>query len=237
MSIFGSNLSSTVGATKGSSIPVGIDPILSFSNPDLIVAYTGDDVSGSTVNDSSPNGSNGTITGGVTQSPGAIGNALGFNGTDGLVSSTYGGASDNDNTISLWFRSADSNGVLWAQGTSFDTATFRAVYFDSGNLIVEDRIAGASSVFHSVGGYNDGVDHHLRVYWGSTYFEYYIDDVLIQQVAKASVYTAFTNNVYLGGISGTGSLLTYDYSGLIDEYRYFNRELTTAEGTTLANEA
>jgi hypothetical protein len=72
----------TIGATIGATLPSadGLDPILDPNNPDLVVMYTMDNVSGTALVDESPNNNNGTNSGTTTFIAGKIGNSIQYGG-------------------------------------------------------------------------------------------------------------------------------------------------------------
>lgn len=234
----GSGTQTWVGS-QGTGTVAPTPAILATDHPDLIAMYTMDSISGLTLNDSSTTGNtnNATITGAV-QADGVIGNCLTFNGINDQVEGTFGGTSDNDNTVSVWVKTTTTgNGIIYGQGTSFDSGTFRLIYFSGGDLLLVERIAGASGVSTALySGFNDGNWHHIVGYFGPTYAELYVDGVLKEQIAKASTYTLFTTYVALGAVDSVGAVGTFDLDGEIDQFRYFGRELTPQEITDLYNE-
>lgn len=211
--------------TGDGAIPT--DGLVAFYTMD----YPADDT---TVADSGPNGWDGTLSGGVSASPdrdGTPGGALEFNGTDGEVSASGGPFSGVDAlTLSLWFLKPDdttTNGQiayvketsggynLVASGT---TLTFEI--FGPGDSL--DSVSGS---FGSVGAWV----HVIATFDGAT-IDLYLNDTPVDSTAFASTMTADGTTLAIGRRS------SIFWKGRLDDIRIYDRVLTAAERTALANE-
>lgn len=185
----------------------------------LIAEYTMDSVSGTTLNDTSGNGNNGTITG-ATSVTGLVGNALLF-GSNKYVSINI----SSPKSISLWAKApssfvghntlvsgttSDNDYVLDYQTTQKFTMYIGNSYSNSlGDISVNE-------VFHVVLNYVD-----------SSNTDFFKNGIYIGR---------FTKGLPTLGKIGTGYSPSVEYwSGWIDQFRVYNRTLTQSEIETLYN--
>lgn len=221
-----------------------IDPdILSSSNANLVAMYTMDNISGATLVDESPNNNDGAITGAVAVA-GQIGNALSFDGGDDKVDTNITGATaGTQGALSCWVtRQTDAPSLI---SDPTDTYNFLqlVVRVGDGRMQIDSRNAG-SSVINRVQGTivipDDSSLHNVVWQSDGATWEIYVDgvkDTLTSDVGS-NVGDWFgdrgTSNITMSyqEKSGTDSY----FSGVIDQWRLFNRTLTQAEVTALYNE-
>ncbi len=209
----------------------GAVSILSADHPNLVAMYTMDNISGSTLVDET--GSfDGTISG-ATATTGYIGSALSFDGTTS-DEVNLGSIGLVDGAISLWVNltSVPSGSTQfpiianWSTGQlsyildSFD-GNFRWVVQSGGTSYVRTSPATASSWVHIVAYSIDGASG-LIINNGTPVTGTSISDL------------AFTgNDVYLGRKLDDA---TPRLNGLLDQIRFYDRQLTASEITELYNE-
>lgn len=92
--------------------------ITSTNHPDLVVMYTMDNITGSTLVDESPNGNDGTIFG-ATTATGVIGNALSYDGANDY-SEEASSPSGSEGAICLWTNRPSSSTTVrvWSAANS-----------------------------------------------------------------------------------------------------------------------
>ncbi len=203
----------------------------------LIGAYNFDEGAGTTLNDSSGNGRNGTLTNGPVWSTGRYGSALQFNASDD-------GNDDNDPRVVL--------------GTSFDipnlpltiSAWVNPINYDDWRAIISKRDATAASEMRldfslmqgsgQVYVFNGSVIPfsyapplntwtHLALVADSSGTQLYVNGVLQETLDVITLGTKSTANTVIGG-TGEGSGGDNDpFNGKIDDLRVYGRALTQAE--------
>ena len=220
-----------------------------YSAPDetgLVGYWKMDDPSPTTI-DYSGNGNNGTNVGGATLTNGVIGSALSFNGTSQYVASnTNFNYSTQDFSVLLWvylparttFNSFFSNRQTGAADTGFlltqDFNTpFRKIRFQ-----LNDQGAGHD--------FNSGINPIPTNIW--TQIGIVVDRA--NALCKIVFNGSFETNVSISSVSGSiastsiltiGTDISYQpnlsayTSGLIDEFRIYNRVLSATEITNLYN--
>ena len=131
---------------------ISIPDATSVSTLGLVLYYSCDQISGTTVPDMSGNGNNGTLVGPVSIAPGKVGNALVLTSSNS-VTPTSGGyvamppailATARDITIATWFNinSTLSNQRIFDIGTSSTTSSmFLTPTYTTGNLHFTIRMA------------------------------------------------------------------------------------------------
>jgi hypothetical protein len=196
----------------------------------LLVWYDMESISGTTLLDQSGNGRHGTIVGGIqgNLAPGAVGGALDMRNTGyvQLPSSTaVTGASSR--TICAWGRAnTTSNAIyLFSSGLASTGRSFNARYAVDGT----PGFMGFSDDHDPTGGPDamDGDWHHTCLTYDGVNVTAYLDNVEAWSVPKS------LNSDNADVFIGRHNYLDLFFNGVIDEYRYYDRVLTTEERTAL----
>src|ERR1019366_5576109 len=129
-------------------------------------------------------GNNGTLQGGVTFTNGEVGQAFNFNGTNAFVSTSLLVTNPQPFSLSLWFRTASTNGGVLISFDSTQTNMSgseydRNIYMDnSGALHFGVWNAGPQQI-NTAAGYNDNHWHQVvGSLSASTGLSLYVDSVL-----------------------------------------------------------
>jgi hypothetical protein len=231
----------TIGATIGATLPsAGEALITDTDHPDLITMYTGDNRSGTTLADESPNGNDATIVGTVPAISGHIGNALQFPGTMGNqvdLPDVFMGTGDY--SICLWvdLNTLKIDGRIFGIGQGGTPGArniklmFRQVNIDDIRLDIATGATTFTQIEKLGGAQLDG--YHLFIIQGTpTTTEVFKDDVSIitgssLDTSRASTQTSF------GADRNENGTVNAHFDG--DQIRAFNRQLTSDERTALFN--
>lgn len=205
--------------TATAAITVTYDPIVSAG---LIAYYPLD---GNAV-DYGPNGWNGAVTGAAAatgrRGPGT---ALSFDGVDDMVSVT-GGPFSGDNAVSFsyWFNTPAVGGIM-----RFISSNDNAILLgtSASNAAVGISIPSTSTAFAPI---TVGSWHHIVGTYDGTSIQIYRDGTLIETVNHPGSIGFATGPLRLGVWSSTY------WNGSIDDLRIYDRVLSAAEITALANE-
>ena len=130
-------------------------------------------------------GNNGTLQGGVTFTTGAVGQAFNLDGASGFVSTSLLITNPQTFSLSLWFRTATTNGgvlisfdssqVSVEDGSKFD----RNIYLDDTGVLHFGVWNSGPQQIDSVAGYNDSNWHQVvGSLSASTGLSLYVDGVL-----------------------------------------------------------
>lgn len=239
--------------------------ITSFSHPDLIAAYTMDNISGSTLVDESPNGNDGAITG-ATQVAGHIGNALDFDGASDYVNATaYPGTAINNFGCGIWVRAdvVSQFGICFGHRMATDGSGSTN---NSGAFI---RVDDSRGTLKAAGGYvyvNDEsttdsngntTTNYISIIWSdvdlSTADYHFVwlnvagnsAELFVDGASAGTISSTQTINYAPAGASNgeclaaqkapDGSFLASFLDGKLDQFRFFGRTLTAAEISDLYN--
>lgn len=207
--------------------------ILAFDHPNLLAAYTMDNISGSTLVDESPNGEDGTITG-ATTTTGQIGNALNFDGSGDYVDTTITLPASGPFSISQWVRFPGSGAnSTWMSNNSSQgdgrcglvmLSTGRVRFFLGGtpsNLVLDSTSTVGSSNYA----------HVVFVREANDDFKVYFNNVLENTINFTG---SVDGAVFDLGRNPPGTQL---YVGDLDMLRVFDKALTTDEIDDLYNES
>ena len=177
------------------------------------------------VNDVSGNGNNGTISGATWTTSGKYGNALTFNGTNGLVSI--------NNATSLQLTTGMTL-EAWVFPTTVSNKWRDVIYKGNDNYYLEGTSNHSSRP--AMGG-TFGSDlvgtsaltantwaHLAATYDGAT-MRLYVNGVQVASRAQTGAIATSTNPLQIGGDSIYGQY----FAGRIDEVRIYNRALSAAE--------
>ncbi len=202
-------------------------------------SFNGQDVSGTTAYDRSGAKNTGTLTNSPTKVTGKVGQALSFDGTDDYVTVADANTLDITGAISMgvWIKTSDTDSCIMSKaiGSSdkcFDLSANKvyeigilssAVYFQTSNGTTANVISGSATPLL------DNQWHYLMATWdgttGSNGMKLYLDGtVLYQGTATVSTIQSSSSAFTFGGNGNN-----WDFSGLLDEGRLYNRALSAAE--------
>jgi hypothetical protein len=182
-------------------------------------------------------GNNGTLQGGVTYTNGEVGQAFSLDGSTGFISTSTLITNPQTFSLSLWFKTATTNGGVLISFDSTQTNpasnTYdRNIYMDNTGALHFGVWTGVASQINSAAGYNDTAWHWVvGSLSASTGLSLYVDGVL------AGNNPAVTNAVenYNGYWRfGEDNLLywpyqpsSYYFQGQVDEVAIFNTVLSS----------
>ena len=191
----------------------------------LVAAYSFDEGSGGTIQDSSANNNDGTISN-ATWTTGRFGGALAFNGTNALVSvpSSQSLLLTTALTLEAWVRpttvSAQWRDVIYKgndnyflEGTS-DSSSRPA----TGGTFAPGNVYGSSAI-----GVNTWT-HLASTYDGST-LKLYVNGTMVSSGSRSGVIATSSNPLQIGG----DSIFGQHFAGTIDEVRVYDVALTAAQ--------
>jgi hypothetical protein len=193
-----------------------------------------DETSGTVASDSSGNGNNGTLNGGITRVAGRLGGALDLDGVNGYVDCGNAAIFDltDQVTLAVWVNTRDmGNGQhnpyitkgdhsYAIKGHQWGSIEF---YIYSGGWRTCTMPAGASF---------NGEWHHLAGTFDGTQLLLYLDGEQQSRTPFTGAIDTRTFNVNIGRNDENQDRL---YEGLIDDARIYNRALSAAEIKKLAN--
>ncbi|HLX69361.1 MAG TPA: FG-GAP-like repeat-containing protein, partial [Verrucomicrobiae bacterium] len=199
--------------------------------------------------DDSINGNNGTINGGVSYSPGEVGQAFNFDGTSGYISvpasPSLNIGTGSGITIECWIQ-PNYLGPSYAQGrpiVEYDTPSAAGVHFwfEQGYTLYANVI-DTSGVYHTIstapGTIVTNALQHVAVTYdkssGNCFL--YINGAQAASANFGNITPQTTYPLYIGdraanGLPGTGSL----YNGLLDELTLYGRALSPSEIAAIYN--
>jgi chitodextrinase len=194
----------------------------------LVAAYAFDEGSGTTVNDASGNGNNGTVANGAWSTSGKYGKAIQFNGTSTLVTIPDSAALHLTTGMTL---------EAWVNPSSVTSAWRDAIYKGNDNYYLEATSASASKPDAGLiggGSYADAFGTSAlpantwsfltETYDGST-LRLYVNGTQVASTAHTGNIATSTNPLQIGGDSIYGQF----FNGLIDNVRVYNIALTAAQ--------
>ena len=223
------------GLTDTATVTVSVTDV----NEGPVAHWTLDETSGTTAADSSGNGRDASVIGGVTIGQfGRIGGSFDFDGTSGYLTATgykgvTGGAS---RTVSAWIKTSSTSAEIlsWGTNTTGNRWNFR-LQPSSGVLRVEVNggYAEGSTVV------SDGQWHHVAAVLedGSSnvnQVKFYVDGVLDTQSASLSR----TVNTASNGVDvhiGKEAFSSRYFPGSMDDVRIYDVALSAAEVSALAS--
>jgi hypothetical protein len=197
-------------------IPSGV---CDSSNSDLVLCFTFDDVSGSTINDGSGTNTDGTLMNGATVAAGHDGDSLTQNNNAHQV--WIGDPSSVDIpqfTIEAWIKS-DGPGS-GRDGIADYNNQWGFFLQTDGDLTC--RSARTDTANHNV---TDGAWHHVACVVDGTDTIIYVDGAEAARVAQGAAGTSSTDGLALAGNSPSGD----GFLGQMDNVRMWNRGLTADE--------
>ena len=215
----------------------------SFAGTGLVWAETGDYVgywrldsaSNNVVPDSSHYLNNGTYVNPFGNpavfSPGKVGNAIKFNGTDYVQVSNLNGISSIKAglTIAYWVkRTNDGESYHVLKKDAFGSADEAANYL----AFWTNHASGQDWLVFSAGNLLPGEWHHVVLTWSAGVKTLYVDGMLVQTYAGRKSDNLINGNdpLYLGNARGWNQI---NYTGALDEVKIFNRSLSPLEVAAL----
>ncbi len=206
----------------------------------LVAHWRFDEGNGTTATDSSTNSNDGTLTDEPTYTSGHVGShALDFNGDYDRVVVPDKASLDfgsDDFSVSLWFNSSQTEDEFHLLVGDYDEANSVgfAVYSHTGSLVfyIGD---GTNDFEFSVNGAFDGNWHHVVGVRDDNTALLYVDDTLYNPDSDDNEHNVGNinspNTLNIGAYSDT----KFDFDGLMDDVRVYNRALTAADITELYN--
>jgi len=202
-------------------------------NDGLVLYYTMDSIDGTTLLDNSGNNYHGTVYGAVPAT-GINGNALSFDGvndytrTDSNITSGFTAL-----TVSLWIK-PQTGGASYrcALHKSTDTSIGASEYWagiSAGNFLTitigSPTAPGAWAAGETTITPVLGTWYFLTATWNGTTVIVYVNGTEVKNYPL----TVKTNINYPTRLGASSDGASYQYSGLIDEVRLYNRALSAAE--------
>ncbi len=220
-------------------------PTCGFPGPTtgLIAYYPFEEGQGSTIHDCSPNHFDGAFvsqTSGGNWTTGKKGGAIFLQGTNnGCVDlGTHAAFQPTVISVTAWINVSAYPGVGSASGyvvgQSFNADTdgwrFGARNPDGGVALGWEHTTNATHFFEDVPGTPTGTWHHIAVTLINGAFQLFVDGALAKNATGLSPITYDTAPLRIGCRADDANA----FNGTIDEVRLYNRQLTNAEITSLA---
>ncbi|MDP8217727.1 MAG: LamG domain-containing protein, partial [Candidatus Theseobacter exili] len=194
---------------------------------------------GGTVVDQSGNGNNGIVQGSPGKVNGIIGDAFDLSSGDYILAATNPLAGVSSFSISLWFKTANpsnnyklASGAYWYGGNNASGWNIGTHYPEGWADSYGGTIRGAPGWTRSVNFVAGQWNHHVVIYSGTTIKEY-INGELAVDLPGTGVVLGIGCPLEVGAWSQAG----FYYTGLIDEFRAYNRALCNDEVIALFNES
>ena len=209
----------------------------------LIGHWKLDETSGTTAADSSGNGNDGTMTGGLDAGTdsvtGKINTALNFDGDDEINISNSNILEPTLFTVAAWVRPVDvdspleTQGIYKGAGGNGNDVSHRMIANNNVAGRVEFRCDNNASGAHLVtvnGVLSDNTWTHLAMTWDGTQITGYVDGISVgsDAVGPGCGYTN-SDGAQIGDAPGT-----QQFNGDIDDVRLYDRALSAAEIGALA---
>jgi fibronectin type 3 domain-containing protein len=220
------------GYSAVASATTGATPVLPSG---LVAGYSFNAGSGTSAVDSSGNANTGTLQGGTTWVTGKYGNAIQFDGVNGMVqvpSSTTlnvgGGFS-----LAAWVQpTATQSGwrtVMQRQVESYflNASNSAGALFPAGGA----TIGSGQPVVSATSAMAVGVWTHLALTYDGSTVRLYVNGVQVATKTSGGTVQSSTNPLWIGGNVPYGEF----FKGLIDEAQVYNRGLSAAEVQTVMN--
>lgn len=203
-----------------------------------------DEGAGSTANDATINGYNGTLTNVTRYNEDSclFQKCLYFNGSTSKVVGTYAEILDpstNSFSLDLWFKHSPTISANQYLLTRYSTAGYKLYMNSSGNIcfaIDDDSSWTPDDVTCTSATYKDSTWHHIKaIKTGTTSIALYIDgtQASINSSLTATGSLTGTSSVVNVGIDSDGS--SNGWNGLIDEVKIYNGTRTAAQITADKN--
>ncbi|MCX6345096.1 MAG: family 43 glycosylhydrolase [Armatimonadetes bacterium] len=216
-----------------------INPPVTPITAGLVAWYKLDETGGATASDSSGNGKNGSLINGPVWVSGKIGNALNFDGGDDHVQLPNGLMSAiNDFTICAWVKLDVNNGWnrIFDFGTGNSNYMFLSPSAGGGPLryAITTTSNGSEQIVDAPSKLATGSWQHVTVTLSGTTCRLYLNGAQVGQNTAMTLKPSglgTTTQTWIGK-SQWGDPL---FDGLIDDFRIYNRALSTTEITQIYN--
>jgi Concanavalin A-like lectin/glucanases superfamily/Bacterial Ig-like domain len=194
----------------------------------LVAAYSFNEGTGTTVEDSSGNGNTGTITNATWSTAGKYGDALSFNGTNALVTVKDSASLNLTTAMTL---------EAWVDPSAVSSAWRDVVYKGNDNYFLEatsnqNGLPAAGATIGSSDAFTAGkaaLASNTWTFLSETYngatLALYVNGVQVSSIAETGNILTSTNALQIGGDSTFGQY----FNGLIDNVRIYNTALTQAQ--------
>jgi PKD repeat protein len=226
---------------SGRTAPVGTRPTDVYGStvfdatPDAY--WRLDETSGTVAKDITPNGANGTYSGGVTLGvPGAISGttdtAITLNGVDGLVSSALSSTAPSVYTEEVWFKTTTTSGgkiIGFGSSPTGPCGSYdRHVYMINDGQLIFGTWTGQENLVTSPASYNDGQWHLLVATQGSDGMKLYVDGGVVgtNPQTAAQDYDGYWR---VGGDTTWGGASSDYFAGSVDDVAVYSSELSAAQ--------
>jgi FOG: PKD repeat len=195
-----------------------------------------DETSGPKAADTTPNGNDGTYTGGVTYGqPGAVPGGDAAVTLDGVSGGVYSNAAVNDPTVyseEMWFKTTTTNGgklIGFGNQQSGSSSSYdrHVIMLNTGQLQF-GVWTGQTNTITSPANYNDGKWHYLVATQGPDGMNLYVDNQLVgtNPQNQAQPYSGYWR---VGGDVTWGGTNSNYFAGTVDEVAVYSQELTPAQ--------
>lgn len=208
----------------------------------LIGYWKLDDGSGTTATDSAGS-NNGTLTNSPTWTTGKISGAVQFDGTNDYIDIPHSASLDVSSgyTIAGWikFNSATKNydPIYSKNDNGFWGSRLVLSRSNAGGAVlwgnVRLSLAHNGTEIYTNWAFPYQTLFHLTVTWDGSNVNFYVNGSFVENGTLASVPTLNTGSANLG--RGSINWAPYNFDGLIDDFRIYNRVLSTTEIQQLYN--
>jgi uncharacterized repeat protein (TIGR01451 family) len=198
------------------------------SNPTLIAAYSFDEGSGTTLNDLSGRGNNGTIANGTWASSGKYGSALTFNGTSTMVTIPDAASLHLTTamTLSAWVNPT-ANSSAWRDVIykGVDNYYLAGSSANGGRPVIGMTITSPPTESYGTAQLALNTWTHLAATFDGTTLRLFVNGSQVSTQARSGEIVTSTNPLQIGGDSFFGQF----FQGMIDEVRVYSAALTPAQ--------
>lgn len=205
--------------------------ILSF-NPKIY--WRLEETTGTTITDTSTNNSSGTIQGTYTlaQSGSLIDNSKSILFTDAVVNSNILTLPSSNYTIIIRAKTSASSAGICA----FSDGIYSAISYSPGLYLQNNKLnlyyySGSVAYLTSTNDYNDNNWHSFAFSVGSSGTKVYVDGSVI--LSNINTQTASFTGYWLIGKTFSFNVSTNNFNGYLDEFSYFDTQLTDANILTI----
>jgi hypothetical protein len=195
----------------------------------LVAVWHFDEGSGSAAYDCSGNANDGAING-ATWTTGKIGKALQFDGSNDYVSVSHSASlMPSAITVSVWIKLNDNGRWMVVDKGTNHPGTYY-MYGDAGTQVIWTIKDGTNRYDLSYSNLVIGNWYHLVGTFDGSIQKLYVNGD--EKGSRTASFGSNTQNLWIGKYQGGGS---YDFNGIIDEVRIYNRALSADEVLALYN--
>ena len=207
-------------------------PIAEFDQGKLTTLSFAFPVLGSTTNDTSGNGNNGTLINGTAWTlSGKYGSSLSFDGIDDYVDAGNGASFNNLNylTIEAWYKTATASlqDLIVTKHSEGTSGSFYLGIIQTGKMRFMLTNSASSRVnLDTTTDYNDGNLHHVAATYDGSIMKMYIDGNFLISASQSGT---IQNSGYSLLIGRPSTIPDWFFNGTIDDVRIYNISLTNEE--------